>query len=193
MRRASPRGRPRCRKNTTTRKKALVDLIRRVELRPMLGGEGDVSEHVGFSVVHAVAQLRPAGAELVGDMPPGLHRRGVTWLEEDLPDRSRHHGCLALGHVRQRIPHEVNARQRCQVAPTTRVMAFFNPSWASEITSFTPLSPRLARSRRKVVQKGSASEGPMCRPTISRLPSVVTATAIMAATETMRPPSRTLR
>jgi len=32
-------------------------------------------------------------------------------------------------------------RQRCQVAPTTRVMAFFNPSWASEITSFTPLSP----------------------------------------------------
>src|SRR3954465_599558 len=48
-------------------------------------------------------------------------------------------------------------RQRCQVAPTTRVMAFFNPSWASEITSFTPLSPRLARSRRKVVQKGSAS------------------------------------
>jgi len=75
----------------------------------MLGGEGHVSEHVGFSVVHAVAQLRPAGAELVGDMPPGLHRRGVTWLEEDLPDRSRHHGCLALGHVRQRIPHEVDA------------------------------------------------------------------------------------
>ena len=75
----------------------------------MLGGEGHVSEHVGFSVVHAVAQLRPAGTELVGDMPPGLHRRGVTWLEEDLPDRSRHHGCLALGHVRQRIAHEVDA------------------------------------------------------------------------------------
>ena len=36
-------------------------------------------------------------------------RRGVTWLEEDLPDRSRHHGCLALGHVRQRIAHEVDA------------------------------------------------------------------------------------
>ena len=36
----------------------------------------------------------------------------------------------------------------------------------------------------------SASEGPMCSPTISRLPSVVTATAIIAATETIRPPSR---
>jgi hypothetical protein len=46
---------------------------------------------------------------------------------------------------------------------------------------------------RKVDQKVSASDGPMCRPTISRLPSVFTATAIIAATETMRPPSRCLR
>src|SRR5688500_15003077 len=35
----------------------------------------------------------------------------------------------------------------------------------------------------------SASDGPMCRPTISRRPSASTATAIMAATEMMRPPS----
>jgi hypothetical protein len=46
---------------------------------------------------------------------------------------------------------------------------------------------------RKVAQKVSASEGPMCKPTISRLPSVLAATAIIAATETMRPPSRCLR
>ena len=52
-------------------------------------------------------------------------------------------------------------------------MAAFSPSWASEMTSFTPVSPRRTRSRRKLVQKGSASEGPMCRPTISRFPSVL--------------------
>jgi hypothetical protein len=45
----------------------------------------------------------------------------------------------------------------------------------------------------KVDQNGSASEGPMPRPTISRRPPVSTATAIIAATETMRPRSRTFR
>jgi hypothetical protein len=47
--------------------------------------------------------------------------------------------------------------------------------------------------------EGLASLGPMCRPVpgldpgISRLPSVLAATAIIIATETMRPPSRCLR
>lgn len=38
-----------------------------------------------------------------------------------------------------------------------------------------------------------APDGRMCSPTMSRLPSVMTATAIFAATETMRPPSRIFR
>ena len=42
-------------------------------------------------------------------------------------------------------------------------------------------------------RKVSASEEPMCSPTISRLPSMFAATAIIAATETIRPPSRCLR
>ena len=85
-------------------------------------------------------------------------------------------------------------RQRCQVAPVSeRAMAAFSPSWASEITSLVPFRPRLARLFRKADQKVSASDGPMCSPTISRRPSVFTATATIAATETMRPPSRTLR
>jgi hypothetical protein len=45
----------------------------------------------------------------------------------------------------------------------------------------------------KLDQNGSASDGPIPSPTISRRPSVETATAIIAATETMRPPSRTFR
>ena len=85
-------------------------------------------------------------------------------------------------------------RQRCHVAPVSeRAMAAFRPSWASEMTSFTPLSPLFARALRNALQNVSASDGPMCRPTISRRPSVLTATATIAATETILPPSRTLR
>src|SRR5262245_42644160 len=78
-------------------------------------------------------------------------------------------------------------RHLCQVAPRTRVIACCRPSCASEITSLMPLRPRLTKLLRKVAQNGSASDGPMPRPTISRRPSVDTATAIIAATETMRP------
>jgi hypothetical protein len=35
------------------------------------------------------------------------------------------------------------------------------PSWASEMTSFTPRSPRRLRQRRKSVQNGPASDGPV--------------------------------
>ena len=51
------------------------------------------------------------------------------------------------------------------------------PSWASEITSFTPRRPRRASLRRKAVQKVSASEGPTSMPSTSRRPSVLTPTA----------------
>src|SRR5262249_57123682 len=61
------------------------------------------------------------------------------------------------------------------------------------ITSLPPLRPRLTRPFKKADQNGSASDGPMPSPTISRRPSLDTATAIIAATETMRPPPRTFR
>lgn len=55
-------------------------------------------------------------------------------------------------------------------------------------------SPRRTWSlRRNSVQKVSASEGPTHKPMISRRPSVSTAMAIMAATDTILSPWRTLR
>ena len=71
-------------------------------------------------------------------------------------------------------------------------MAALRPVWASEIAG-SPSRPRLLRLRRKSVQKVSASDGPTHRPMISRRPSVSTAMAIIAATETILPPWRTLR
>jgi hypothetical protein len=65
------------------------------------------------------------------------------------------------------------------------------PSCASEITSLTPARPRRLSLRRNSTQKVSASETPIAMPSTSRRPSVLTATAMVTATETMRPASRT--
>lgn len=75
-------------------------------------------------------------------------------------------------------------RQRCRVVDRTLVAALLRPSWASETTSLTP---RRVSLRRNSVQIGSASEMPIYIPRTSRRPSVLT------ATETTRPPQRTLR
>src|SRR5437868_4846067 len=75
-------------------------------------------------------------------------------------------------------------RQRCQEAFRTLATAAFRPSWASETTSLTPRRPRRASLRRKSVQKTSASEVPIAKPSTSRRPSLLT------PTETMRPSRR---
>ena len=51
--------------------------------------------------------------------------------------------------------------------------------------------PRRLSRRRKSTQKVSASEAPIAMPRTSRRPSVLTATAMVTATETIRPASRT--
>ncbi len=45
------------------------------------------------------------------------------------------------------------------VAFSTRVMASLSPSWASEITSFTPFSPRRTKFFRKLDQNGVTPDG----------------------------------
>jgi hypothetical protein len=60
----------------------------------------------------------------------------------------------------------------------------------SETTSLTPRRPRRASLRRKSVQKVSASDAPIAKPSTSRLPSSLTPTATITVTETMRPSRR---
>jgi hypothetical protein len=83
-------------------------------------------------------------------------------------------------------------RHRCQVVLSTLLTAALMPSWASEITSLTPRRPRRVSLRRNAVQKVSASDGPMSRPSTSRRPSLLTPTAMITATDTTRPFWRTL-
>ena len=59
-----------------------------------------------------------------------------------------------------------------------------------EMSSFTPRRPRLTKLLGKVAEKVSTSDGRICRPTICRRPSGSQATAMIAATEAPRPPSR---
>lgn len=66
---------PAHREITTIRSGGLVDLIRAVQLRPMLFREGHVGEHIRLRVVHDGGELRNLGADLVGDGAP-LQARG---------------------------------------------------------------------------------------------------------------------
>jgi hypothetical protein len=84
-------------------------------------------------------------------------------------------------------PHRGWLRSVIFTASVLGLIALFSPSWASEITSLTPLRPRRARLRRNSVQKVSASEAPIAMPSTSRRPSPLTPTAMMTATETIRP------
>ncbi len=67
----------------------------------------------------------------------------------------------------------------------------FSPSWASEITSRTPFSPRATRLRRNPSQNSYVSAAPTSNPRTSRSPVSRTPTAITAAQFTTRPSCRT--
>ncbi|BCI69435.1 hypothetical protein SPKIRA_20960 [Sphingomonas paucimobilis] len=90
---------------------------------------------LGF--IHAGAQLRPAGAQLVGNLPPDLCRGGMIGLEEDWRMAAATTVFWPLGTYASALRMKWT-RQRCQVALRTRVIAALRPSWASEMTSLTP-------------------------------------------------------
>lgn len=76
-------------------------------------------------------------------------------------------------------------RQSCHVAQSTLETAALIPSCAPEIASLTPRNPRRVSFLRNSVQKGSASEAPMSMPRTLPRPSLLTPTAMIAATETI--------
>jgi MFS family permease len=114
---------------------------------------------------------------------------GAVGLVEGLPDRGGDDCVLTSRDMREGIAHPVNAAALpggFKHAGNAALM----PVWASLITSLTPPRPRARRDRRNSVQNVSASDGPMPKPMISRRPSVLAATAIIAGTGTIRPPWR---
>src|SRR5215469_3233031 len=165
------------------------DRVCRVQLGPSRRRKCHIGQHVALGVVHELGEFLDSRARLVGDLPPldpgGL---GIV-LGEGGADKAEttRRPCLPAWASTLRMKC---TRQRCQEAFRTLATAAFRPSWASETISLTPRRPRRVSLRRKSVQKTSASEVPLAKPSTSRLPSLLTPTAIITATETMRPSRR---
>ena len=172
-------------------KNSLVHLIRRVQLGPVLRRERHIGQYIGLGLVEEAGELGQLGAELVGTLAPlRLGRLGIV-LGKGGGDEGGDDASPAFAGMGQRVAHEVQARQRCQVALSTLARVALMPSWASETSSLTPRRPRRASLRRNAVQNVSASEGPMSMPSTSRRPSLLTPTATITAIDRMRPFWRT--
>ena len=151
--------------------------------------EAHIGEHVALSLIHQLGELLDPGLQLVGDLAPlGPGSLGIV-LGEGGTDEGRDDAAALFAGMSQHVAHEVDAAALpCGVQNLGD--GSLQPSWASEMTSLTPRRPRRASLRRKSVQKVSASDAPIARPSTSRRPSPLTPTAMITATETMRPSRR---
>lgn len=107
----------------------LVQSLQRVgavQLGAVLGREADVSQHRARCRPSA-CQLGPAWPQLVGDMAPGLARRLGVGLQESLAEAAAIMVCWPFGTCASALRIQCT-RQRCQVAPGTRVIARREPS-----------------------------------------------------------------
>ena len=93
----------------------------------MRGGLGRESMQTKTSCslsISAASLVRPARAQLVGDMSPDLMRGGIG-LQEDLADRGGDHRVLALGRLRQGAPDPMHPHL-CQVTSSDTVAQVAN-------------------------------------------------------------------
>ena len=125
-------------------------------------------------------------------MPPGLMRRLGAGLQESLADRGGNHCVLALWHVGQGVAHPMHAAALPSRAehPSDREAQTVVGVGDHQLDA---LEAAFDQAFQKSRPERLGLRGADAKTTISRRPSAVTATAIIAATETMRPPSRTLR
>ena len=145
-----------------------------------------------LGLVHQPAEFLEPGPQLIADVPPDLARGLAVGLDEGLANGGGDNRLLRLWHVGQRIAHKVHATALpCRADdPLDGGLQSFVRVRDHELDAAQAASGQALQEVRPEV---SASDGPMPSPTISRRPSVLAATATIAATETMRPPSRTFR
>ena len=117
---------------------------------------------------------------------------GAVGLIEGLPDGSGDDSMLTTRDMGQGVAHPVDATALPGCFEDPGDGGFEACMRVADDQSDAP-RPRTRRDRRNSVQNVSASDGPIPRPMISRRPSVLAATAIIAATGTIRPPWRTFR
>ena len=154
-------------------------------------GEAHMGQHLSLTVIHQLGDLREVLVQLIGRGTSLSPRLGLAVLGEHRAQQGRHHSAPTLAGMRQSVAHEVCPAALSDRLPqpgSGRLEPFMG---IGNRQSFTPRRPRRIRLRRKSVQYGSASEGPTRMLSTSSTPSAFTATAIIAATDTIRPASRT--
>jgi hypothetical protein len=181
------------------------DRIGGVQLGPMRGRKAHECEHIRLGLVHSPGDFWAGRPQLVGDFAALQPGRFSVVLRKGGGDEGGDHAPAALACMGKRIAHEVNAaalpaggqhlRHRCLDAlMSIRV---------HQLDALQPAPPQLAKDSAQNVsasegptskdsaQNVLASEEPMSMPSISRRPSLLTPTAMMAATDTRRPFWRT--
>jgi hypothetical protein len=154
----------------------------------MRSGERYDCQHVVFCFVHQRSLVGELASRRIGHAALLIAGGFGRFLNEHRADGRRDRASLGLSCMCQGVAHEVPPAAALSIFDTTALM----PSWLSLIHLLAPLRPRRFRLRRNSVQKGSASEAPTFKPSTSRWPSVLTLSATITDTLTMRPASRFL-
>jgi hypothetical protein len=90
-----------------------------------------------FALVHQHSEFRELLSQLIGNRAPLRNRSFLRVLSKHGVDQCEHHLALALPGYASAFLRKCT-RQRCQVDFNTFATAALIPTWASEITSFTP-------------------------------------------------------
>ena len=150
-----------------------------------------VGEHVLLRRVQQGGELGQLGANLVGDLAP-LRPGGVGMiLSEGGGDEGRDHAPATPAGMGQRVAHEVHPA----ALPSGAKHAGDRGLDALVRIRDHQLDPGQAAAlqlAQEVDREGLGLRGADGKPRTSRRPSVLTATAMVTATDTMRPASRTL-
>jgi hypothetical protein len=184
-----------------------LDRVRGAQPGPALLREGHAGERVVLvpatidpldrslhaSTVHDRGKLRRLRPDLIGEgAPPGACGLGGV-LGEGGGDEGRDRPPPALAGRDQDIPLKMRPAALpggAQDLADRRLDAFVR---VGDRQLHAPQAAASQLARGDPVQIGSASEAPVARPGASRRPPAFTPTAIMTATDPMRPPRRISR
>ena len=156
----------------------------------MCSREVHIGQDIGFSLIHESGELRQLGAQLVRHPAPlCLGRRGIV-LGEGGGDEGCGHATSLLSGMRQQVSHRMHsAALPCGVQhPGNRRL---QPLMGIRDHQFHAAQATAGQFAQEVEPEGFSLEQPMSMPSTSRLPSLLTPTAMVTALATMRPASRT--
>ena len=158
-----------------------------MDLPPVVPGKGHEGEHVLFGVAHRSGEFREPLAQGVRDLAPLVDGGLVVFLDEGGAHRGGDHEALSLGDMGQGVPHEVDPAALPGSAEHLgggRLEALVGIRDDQLDAAQAP--PR--QGTQEVGPEGLGLRRPDGQSRTSRRPSLFTATATIAATETMRPP-----